>query len=184
MFSANEFKRHLLGIFEISIFMKAGVSRFQPDFKMMLRSFFWPALLMPVAVVTASLLSSDAARHSFDFLLMLHSFRIIATFGLSLGLIYFLAKKTDRTQYIFQYITTTNWFEIAMFIIVSPILVILMMGGVVDDIQNYAIFVTCLGVVYCGYIVTHALRIPWELATLVAVSLLFVQETGFDLVSM
>lgn len=184
MFTASEFKRHLLGVFEISIFMKAGVSRFDPDFNTMLRSFFWPLLVLPVAVVMASLFSpSETMNDSFGLLLFLHFIRIVVTTGLSLTAIYFFAKKIDRSQYMLQYITVSNWFEIAMFIIVSPILLILMAGGVVDDVKNYAIFVVCLGIVYNGYIATHAMRIPWELGTLVAVSLLFIQETGFDLIN-
>ena len=46
--------------------------------------------------------------------------------------------------------------------------------------QSYIIFITCLGIVYSGFILTHALRIPWELAALIAISMLFIQETGFD----
>lgn len=179
MFSKHELKKHFLGIFEISIFMRAGVTRFQPDFSMMLKSFFWPLVILPVAVLTAAYMSPGAP---FGLLLVLHVLRLVITYALSIALIAFLATKIDRTKYIYQYITTSNWFEIVMFVLISPILIFMTMGGVMEDIQYYAIFITCLGIVYTGFIVTHALRIPWELATLVAVSLLFVQETGFDVV--
>ena len=177
MFSKQELKQHLLGVLEIAIFMRVGAERFKSDFNMMVRSFLWPAYILPFAVVTSSLVEGE---QSIILLIVLNFLRIALTFILSIGLIFLIAKKIDRTQHVYRYITASNWFEIAMFILMLPILMILYLGGNVESIQNYAIFVTCLGIIYNGFILTHTLRIPWELATLIAVSILFIQETGFS----
>ena len=118
MLNKQDLKQHFLGIFEIAIFMRAGVKRFDPDFNMMLKSFLWPLVFLPFAVATSSLVAAD---QQFMFLLLFNFARIAVTFSISLALVFLVAQKIDRKQYIYHYITTSNWFEIAMFILMLPI---------------------------------------------------------------
>ncbi|MFK7839488.1 MAG: hypothetical protein AB8B83_04085 [Bdellovibrionales bacterium] len=145
----------------------------------MLRSFLWPLLMLPIITLASSLTGGDSLDGS---TLLLNFMRLVFTFAISLTLIYVIAKKTDRLKYFYQYVTVSNWFEIAMFVLLLPILAVLFTGGLYEIVQNYTIFLTCLGVVYTGFILTHAFRVPWEFASLMAISLLFIQETGFDFI--
>jgi hypothetical protein len=97
-------------------------------------------------------------------------------------LVFFFCKKVNRLEFLYQYIIVQNWFEIALLALIAPIFILMGMGAPLEQFESYAIFITLLSYVYSGFILTHALRIPWEMGGFIAVSFLFIDQTGFDVI--
>ena len=83
-------------------------------------------------------------------------------------------------EFLYKYIIVQNWFELALLALIAPMLVCLSIGMPVEQVENYAVFITVLSYVYCGFILTYSLRIPWEMGGFIAVSFMFIDETAFD----
>ncbi|MCB1721748.1 MAG: hypothetical protein H6860_02260 [Rhodospirillales bacterium] len=177
MFSKHELQQNLLGTFEISLFMRSGVERFEVGVDQVLRSFLWPLVALPIALIVTLFLSEG---YSPWLLLILHSVRILLTYALSLILVFFFCKRVNRMEFLYKYIIVQNWFELALLALIAPMLVCLSIGMPVEQVENYAVFITVLSYVYCGFILTYSLRIPWEMGGFIAVSFMFIDETAFD----
>lgn len=179
LFSKSEVKNNLKGIFEIALFMPSGFERVEVSLQKMLRSFIWPLIIMPIALFTTVMLADEG--HPYSFLLIAHSLRMLIAFGLSLFVIIVFCRHYERMEHLYQYITTANWFEVALFVLVLPIFLLLTTGMfTVDQLSNFALFVTLVSYVYTGFIITHTLRVPWEMGGFLAIAFMMISETGYD----
>ena len=179
---ANTVKDHLLGIFEIFLFMPRGFENFSADTNTMIKSFIWPLIITPLVLLTIVMLSDGT--YPAELLFLLHGSKIIISFIICLALTFIFCKSYDRLDFLYKYITIANWFELAMFALTAPILFCLSFDiATAQDMQTYALFVTLIYYVYAAYILTHTLRIPWEMGGFISISFMFVNETGMDIVN-
>jgi hypothetical protein len=188
MFSKQEYKQALLGCFEIMIFMSQGVARFSTTKRDGLRSFIWPAIFIPIALFCFSFHSTG---YSLPLLLTLHGARMILTFAITFVLVYYLSKYYERDQYFWQFVSATNWLNIPIFVLLLPIVFSLVsITGEVETaahydalagtFRSYAIFITMLSYVYTAFVMTYALKLPWELAGAVTIVCLGIDQTVMD----
>lgn len=176
----QNFKQSLMGIFEISIFMEKGFQRFENSAKSAMHSFIWPAITIPMALIVSIALSQG---YSFSLLFILHSIRIISAFLLSLLLAFAFSKQLKRQNHFLKFLTIFNWFEVVMLALISPALILLTLGTPLEQIETYAVFVMLVGYLYSAYIITHSLRVPWQLGGFVSISFLFIDETTMKIMT-
>lgn len=178
MFTKEEWKKNLLGCFEIVLFMPAGVQRFSKDRQDAIRSFLIPLIILPFTLMLFVLMSSG---FSWSFILSLHFVRMVLTLLLFITAVYFLTKQFGRDRYFYQFLSAINWFNIPSLLLTLPILWGLMQGIEMSYFESYAVFVTLLGYVFSAFIITHAFRIPWEMGGFIAIVGLAIDQNLLDL---
>lgn len=50
-----------------------------------------------------------------------------------------------------------------------------------DNVEGYAIFTAIAGYIVTGYVATHALRLPWQLGTFVAIISLAINDISLQI---
>lgn len=174
-----EAKNLALGCFEIAIFMRAGIERFSASRADAVKSFIIPLCLFPLSIAGAYVL---ADHQSYNALFTLCMMRTIVTTGLFFGIVYLFCRQYERGADFFRAVSVMNWANVIGMTLALPI-PLLVMGGFAGahDMENYALFITLMGYAYIGFILTHALRIPWELGGALAMAALAIDQNAFDL---
>jgi hypothetical protein len=192
MFSKKEIRENILGCIEVMVFMKGSVDRFSPKKIDAIKSFIIPIVLIPIALFAFSFKSTG---FSLLVLMTLHAARMIVAMVLSYAVVYIFCRQYKREEHFFQFITASNWMNIPIMVMLVPILFSLTMHAfgsiafdsyaqIVKDYESYAVFITCLAYVYTAYIMTHALRIPWEMAGAITIVGLGIDQTMMQITEM
>lgn len=182
MFARQEIKENLRGCFEIILFMRQGVERFQNVSKKdAIKSFIIPVFFLPL--VFAVLIMTSAEGYSVPFLIGVHFARIAVGAIIYLSILYFLSKQLSRQEHFFRFIVIGNWVTVFDFVLVLPVLFYLSSGQDLSGIEPYAVFMTLVGYVYLAFIITNSFRIPWEFGGFAAIVGLAVDETMWDIIS-
>lgn len=180
MFSKNEIKQNLIGCAEIMLFMQSGIERFeQISKKDAVKSFVIPVLLLPLVLTILVLTSKEG--YTTLYLIMVHSTRIIAGIIAYLLVVFYFSRLLKRREHFAKYVVVVNWSGLINVLLLPPILIYALSGAELQGIEAYAVFVALLGYVYLGFILTFALRIPWEMGGFMAVIGIFVDETMWDI---
>ncbi len=181
MFTKEEIKENLVGCFEVLLFMKSGIDRFKNIArKDAIKSFAVPVVMLPIVMAVQVMTSKEG--YTIPYIITVHFIRMFASFGLYLGLVYYISKLLEKQQYFSNFVVVANWWNIIGLIMVLPIVFYVFQGFDVTGIENYAIFISVMGYVYMGFILTHTLRIPWEMGGFIAISGLAVDETIWDII--
>lgn len=173
-------KNKLIGCFEILLFMHKGIERFGTASRTdVLRSFLIPVLLLPVMLVIL-VLKTPQMEVSMPFFIMVHAARNVVGTIIYVGILYASAKIMEKREYFPLCLVVGNWFSLLQALMAVPVLGYILLGGVEQDIESYAVFITLLGYVYTGYILTRCLRIPWEMGGLLAIIGMAVGDVLWD----
>ena len=179
MFTKKEFKDNLLGCFEICLFMKGGIERFSTSSRTALKSFIWTLIFLPVALYFISFQwvgFPAAVFYPFQAL------RIMATMLLFFGIVFLIARQLNRTAYFYQFVTISNWMTLPLMALILPAIYIYgLEHGIHPDLENYATFISLVSYVITGFYATHALRLPWQLGTTIAIVGMGASEVSLDL---
>lgn len=179
MFSRQEIKKNLLGCFEIVLFMAKGVERFSESRQAAIKSFAVPLLLVPVALLITSVKSTG---YPVFLLVALHGARFIITYSLFMIIVYFLTQQIKRQEHFYQFVNAYNWLAVPSTLLILPILVALTMGLYTwEELEQYAIFTVLVSYVFSAFIMTHALRIPWEMGGFVAIVGMCIDQTALSI---
>ena len=166
MFSSKEVKENIIGSFEIMLFMPAGVERFESSKSAGLRSFAIPVLLMPFSFFVWL---SKVGESSAALVLGLNIVAAVLGIALFLGVVYLISKQYERQDNFWKFVNVNNWMAIPGFILASPLVFLIAVGGDLEAWNSYFIFVLILKYIYTGFVVTYAFKLPWEMAGFVAV---------------
>ncbi len=181
MFTRQEIKENLHGSFEIILFMRRGVERFQNVSKKdAIKSFIIPVLFLPL--VFAVLVKTSADGYSIPFIISVHFVRIAVGVCVNLYILYFLTKQLNRQEHFCRFLVIANWISLFDIILVSPVLFFIFSGLDLSAIEPYAVFMTLVGYVYMAFIIKSSFRIPWELGGFAAIVGLAVDETLWDII--
>lgn len=178
-------KNSILGALELALFMKQGAQRFYGDINAMWRSFIIPFALMPLTFYMLYL--SQPERPEIAGLGTSEMFGLFFAKGLlalvlCLGVIYVFAKAYDRLDKFYLTITAANWSSIFPTLLFIPVMATYALGWYSwDDIYGISIVFSIYTYCITGFMLTHCLRIPWEMAGFLTIVLLAINETGFDI---
>ena len=184
MSKTAEIRQNLLGCLEIALFMRRGAERFSSDISMMKKSFIVPALSLPLtcAIVLAAH-PHDTSGVITNILITIYSLRLIIYLPCFLGLVYLMAKNLDKVENFQRFATANNWLMLPS-VVLMIIPVIGMLTGHYNwaDIQPLLMIVTLYSCACVAFMATHVMRIPWELASFVAICGLAIHQTSLDMV--
>lgn len=173
----------LLGCLEITLFMPVGVERFRTSGKALAHSFIIPVI---VALISGlALLSvhsqSELSGISSEFVFFVAISRAFVCLAVFLGVMYLIAQKLDKGEYFKRFVIINNWLCIPQLLMVLPILG-LYHAGIHEwkSIQALLILTALYSYAYSAFMITHAFRIPWELAGSMAILSLAINETSMD----
>lgn len=182
MYTKEALKRNLLGCFEIVLFMRQGITRFNTTKSAALRSFLIPLVLSPVLLMLMALESNGTP---FMLMITIHIPRTMVSIAAFLLVTYALMRQFNRDKHFYQFVTATNWLTVPITLFILPVVVMLLAGThTIAELESYAIFSVIFGYVLTAFVATHALRIPWELGGFVAIVGLCIDQTTLDIASL
>jgi hypothetical protein len=171
-------KQKLLGVLELSLFMKRGIDWFENDRAAMWRSFIWPVVVFPVTMIGVFLAQRPEIQG-------LSAFQVISLYIIrdivAIILVYqFFAKGSaylGRGETFPRFMTASNWLCINSAVMSVPTIISLGFGQ--DWISTYGILILLglYGHAVFGYTAMRAFKFPWELGAASAVVSLAISET-------
>jgi hypothetical protein len=185
MFDKGEIRHNLLGCLETALFMRSGTDRFHATKASMKKSFLIPMLVLPLSLilVLAAHPIADISLGTKQILMAIYSLRIVISLGAFLTLVYFMARSTDRLESFYRFVTAHNWLVIPVTVLMLPLVVSLLNGHYSwEEVRPLMVFITLYFYAYTAFMVTHVLRMPWELATCVAICGMAIHQTSLDVV--
>ncbi len=179
-------KTYLLGVFEISLFMKIGLDRFSGDLNSFLRSFyvlFLNIALIPISIPYLYAVDPNLQNMSLNSIIIIFIVKFILVIALLVTLSYYLCKFLKRQEYFVKYITVSNWASLIAVILYLPFIIMMAVGTYsFSDLAPYLILVSIYMYSLAGFIAKYVLQIPWELAAFIAILSMAINESSFELV--
>lgn len=184
-YTKEEVKKNLLGSIEVALFMPVARERFGNSFEEAMRSFLIPTLLLPVTLLFVFMFPKpELADASANTIAILYSLRMIATWGLFLGSVYWLAKNVNRKDYFYQFVIATNWLAIPATLAYVPAAWLLLSGAYSwQELYPFVVSLTVYTYAFTAFMAAYVLRVPWELAGFIAVISVMVDNYTSDLIS-
>lgn len=173
MFTKKEIKQSLLGCFEILLFMKSGIERFETSKASAIKSFVIVLLLFPISVITIMAIKNES---NLSLIVLSEAGHMIGATVIFLGFLYYFMKQYNKEEHFWRFITISNWMSIPSLIMLTPIFIGLVTGVEMQHFASFAIFMTLLGYVYKGFVLAHCFKIPWELGGFVAIISLAIDQ--------
>ena len=183
MFKQGEIRQNLLGCLETALFMPAGVTRFCPSRKSMMKSFLIPLILLPLTLITmlSAHPSGPLNASSMQILAVIYSLRLFVYLGAFLAFVYTMARTMDRLDDFYRFANANNWLAIPAALLMTP-LVILFLSGHYEwaEIYPMMVFITLYSYAYTAFMATHVMRIPMELACFIAIAGMAIHQMSLD----
>lgn len=183
MFNKIELRQNLLGSLEIALFMRRGTKRFADCAGSMKKSFIIPGLALPLTLaMVLGAHPEDLGNGISNILIAIYSLRLVMYLGLFLGLVYFAAKKMDKLSRFYRFATANNWLMLpAVLFMIVPVLGMITGHYSWAEIQPLVIITTFYSFACTGFMITHIMRVPWEIAGFAAVTGLAIHQTSLDM---
>lgn len=175
----------LLGCLEATLFMPETARRFSSSYDEMIRSFYIPVIAFPLTLLAVYLYPRpEVASHSDIVISMLYSLRFAFSLGIFLGFVYFIARKIERTEHFYQFVTANNWLTIPSTIISIPVLMLLTQGDAhaLQEAQVLSVILVFYTYAYTAFAAACILRIPIELAGFIAMTGLIINNSTHDII--
>ena len=182
MFKISELRQNLLGSLEIGLFMSKGAQRFAADKTTMKKSFIVPALGLPLTLMMVLGAHSETLNQPVtNILITIYSLRLVLHLSLFSSLVYVMARKIDQLKNFCRFITANNWLMLpSVLLMIWPVIGLVSGHYVWADIQPLVAMLTLYSFACTAFMMTHVLRIPWELAGFAAISGLAIHQTSLD----
>jgi len=162
-------KSALWGCFEIPLFMRKGVSRFENTKRAAFSSFLVPLLVLIPSAELAKL-NPQFTGHSYfwiggSFLIM-----FLISASLFYGSSYISMWALEKKKSIFAYINAFNWMNVTFFVVNLPFFLLVYFGIFkYEEMINLFIFLILFSCAYQAYFITRLLNINWMLGTAIAI---------------
>lgn len=167
-------KKYLLGALETFLFMPGAHERFSAEKQEAIKSFIIPLLAYPFIVLVCVL---NSTGFSPMLLVGVHSIRLLIELSLSLGFLYALSGILSSREGFWRYISMSNWFNLVMLLLISPVFFGMATGMDIKIFENYLVFLTLYSVVMTAFMLTYSLKTNWQLASFMAITCLFISQT-------
>ena len=178
-------KQYALGLFEISLFMRIGVSRFNHDFKHFLQSFIALGLTLPFTLISVPHLywaKDDLRSSSLDVVTMLFGIKFFVSAALLVGFSYIICNVLHKGSLFLKYVTISNWVTLIPLLLYIPCLYVMSRGlQTYDVVYPFLIVFSVYGYAMGTFIAKHVLKIPWELAVFVGICSMAISEGCYKL---
>ncbi|MCB9989657.1 MAG: hypothetical protein H6868_10065 [Rhodospirillales bacterium] len=166
MYSRKEWKNNLLGSLEIALLMRNFRDRFESTPENAVKSFAIPAILFPLAMMVVFVFPNpyfaDDTAKAISFL---YAFRLMISWGLFLGAVYWISRHIDRREHFLQFVIAYNWLSLAAAVMFAPIAWLVVSGAYSYQEMYPLAMCVVIYTYYCtAFIANATLRIPWELA--------------------
>lgn len=178
-------KDHLLGCLDAMLFMPGADKRFRGSYNYMLGSFVIPVLLFPLMILGILISPAPSLEdQSQNMISLIYSLRFCIALGIFLGFVYYLSRKTDRTDHFFRFVTAYNWLTIPSVLLSLPVGLMLASNDPVTAQQGLVLSYILVGYVFAftSYIAACTLRIPIELAAFVAIIGFQINDSTYEVV--
>lgn len=166
MFTRNELKTNLFACFEVFLFMRRGISRFEVSHSAAVKSFIITFLTCPATLILMSYLSPGV---SYNLVFSLNMARLIFAGAFFLTAVYFLVQHFGRAQHFYRFMLIWNWMNLPFTLLLLPVLWGIALGSPMENLESYSVFITLTGYVYSAFIITSCFRIPWEMGGFITI---------------
>lgn len=167
-------KNYILGAFETFLFMPTAHEKFSESKQSAIRSFLIPAIVLPFIVLVCVM---NSEGFSPLLLVGVHSVRLVVELSLSIGFLYAVTGILNARSGFWRYICMSNWFNLVLFLLISPVLFGIATGMDIGIFTNYLIFLSLYSVVMTAFMLTYTLKTNWQLASFMAITCLFISQT-------
>ena len=183
MFSRTEIRQNLLGCLEIALFMPQARTRFSDDSDHALKSFVIPILLFPLSIIAIQLVPKSAIDvNSANVLSLLLSLRLVMSWAIFFGVVYWIAKQCERTRHFSQFVTASNWLTIPATLVYLPVAWALLSGSHSwDELYPFMLCVTGYTYLFSAYMAANILKMPFELGGFIVIINVMINDSMYEI---
>lgn len=170
----------LLGTFELSLFMAAGMKRFPDTAIAAKRSFVLPFFLMLFWVYPLSVVPTEIMGvRSYGDLVFIHGLSILLSLVFSCTALWFVAEKLGKADRFWRVVMMINFTSLTAFAVMFPLLLSVLAGAHSwSDVFGGFILITYYQLAIVAYIITRGFTVPWQFGGGLAFLLLFINNTA------
>lgn len=173
----SSIRQHLLGVLELSLFMRRGIERFGNDRRGMWLSYLWPVCLFPVSIISVFVAQRpEIAGVSSLYIILFYAIRDAIVLVLFYAFASRAAEYLGKADDLPRFIMANNWLSINDAVLSIPILVMLATGQ--EWISTYGVItvISLYGYGLFGYVTMRTFKLPWELGVMAAAIALGLNE--------
>jgi hypothetical protein len=177
----NAIQRNLLGCLEMMLFMPVGKTRFSANKSDAMRSFALYLVSFPLAIAIAFYTPiAGKLGQSLDSVAILYALNMILSTAGVFGVTYMLAKYAGKQENFFQFVNAFNWLVLPNLLAVVPIIYLVTSGQHSWEETRGLFFILSLyGSACMGFMITHTLRVPWQLGGAIAIAGMLIGDLSF-----
>ena len=175
----KEIRKCLTGAFDLCLFTGRGIRAFDGGWAQALRSFWIPALLLPLALAY-NVAHPEISLKGYPALqiVLTNFFLILLSMAAWFALVWVFADKLKAKDKLPVFIAAYNWVGLIMLFPMLPVMAGLVFEwGPEDQLERAMILIQVYAYSVTACIAYRAFSIPWQLAGFLAVVGLFVDDT-------
>lgn len=167
-----------LGVFEVGLFLKAGVGRFPADKRAAVISFWTVAVSTLLTTILFYYAPSERlGSRSFSDLLFLYTMINALEVAVFFTGTYYVAKMLKKTVHFWQFVTAMNYALLVPALVTLPLAVTVLTGAHSwEEIYNLLIVVFFYGLALRGFVATFSMRVPWEFGASIGFFAMFIHQ--------
>ena len=178
-------KQYALGLFEISIFMKDGVSRFGYQLKNFWQSFIVLGLTLPFTLASVPYVyraEEGLQSLSLNVITALFALKFFFSMGLVVGFSYIICHVLQKVNKFLKYVTVSNWATLIPLLLYIPFLYMMSQGSQeYDGVYSFLVLISLYSYAIGAFITKYILEIPWELAIFITICSMAISEGCYKL---
>ncbi len=174
-----DFKNKITGGFDLLLLFGRGIKKFSGTKKEALVSVILPLALFPCSLAFSYLYPPKGMEVGYEYpqIAATITAQFILSFIFSNALVMGLSRLLDRGDKFWLFFSAGNWASVALFIVTVPFMIAAASGIVGrEEMDRIFVLVSCYSYVVTACIAWRAFSLNWQLAGVVAIATLFVNQ--------
>ncbi len=165
-------KDSLRGCYEIPLFLKEGIERFENTRSAFLQSLLIPLILIPLQLPVAGS-DPELAQYAFLTILVILSYRVIVSTAFFLGGVWLLTWPMERKDRFYRFATASNWIGLTGYVLLLPYFILIMTGTFTpEQLGTFLLFLIGFFIAMTTFTARHALNVHWVVAAMIGMGAL------------
>ena len=165
-------KDSLRGCYEIPLFLKEGIERFENSRAAFLQSLLIPLLLIPMQLPVAGS-DPELAQYPLLTVVVILSYRVIVSTAFFLGGVWLLTWPLERNDRFYRFATASNWIGLTGYVLLLPYFILIMTGAFsAEQLGTFLLFLIGFFMTLTAFTARHALNVHWAIAAMIGMGAL------------
>lgn len=175
-------KSALRGCYELPLFLKQGVGRFQNSSRSFWQSTLVPLFLIPLQLPLAGA-DPEMARYPLVTLIVAQSYLTVISTAFFLGGVWLLTWPLERKDKFYQFGAAANWLSLTSYVLLLPYFLLVLSGTFsAAQLGNFLFFMICFFMAVIAFTAKNSLNIHWVVAVLIGIGALLAEIIAATLI--